>query len=661
MFLSYEDYLDKVYGGWMGKCIGGAIGARFEGQRRSIHIEPKDFFPETIPFNDDLDLQMLWLKVLEEKGSAIRAEDLANAWLEGCWYPFNEYGLFKRNWKLGIVAPMSGEFANSFWKTGMGCPIRSEIWGYVNPGNSQRAAEMAWMDGTLDHGAQSVGAEMMFSAMAAMAFFETHVRKLIDDTIHYLPVNTPIETLSKLAIEMYDAGESIELLHERIMANAPCVEACDAQTNVPFTIAGLLYGEGDIEKTIIETLKLGYDTDCTLATAIALLGQIAGEKGIPEFYKTPIHDDLVMGIEYKRPDMTVSAVAKDTARVGCLIAETEIIKDAPEFEPITEIDRPGWNIRTEYHGLPSALPGEQVQVTLHCDGFIESNLEFTVEAPQGWTVSPSEGMFSPDNTKVDLQLSWDKNVKAISWANLFTVNAHGYSTKFGIMGAETWKLLGLFYETTPIKTLEPHQERRFFSESFIDIDKEYLSIEVDSEEAFADYTRKLGRPAVLVARELMVDFKDIIKITTPWVAYIERDIICDHEADVFVEFGHNCPIDVWVNGEFVGAEHGITTWFPEETFWKAHFKKGVNKIRVKVTCIGSPVEFSSCLREITDEPYFEWVPLLVTALQMSMDMAEVNPFILPAPSESKKLQLVPKKNAVAEAGTFEKVDAVSVN
>ena len=146
MQIDYERYLDQILGGWLGKSIGGTIGARFEGNKSWIEIAPDQLFPDKVPPNDDLDLQILWLKVLEDKGPALTGDDLAAAWEQWCWYPFNEYGIFRRNWRLGVHPPMSGRYGNAFWESGMGCPIRSEIWGYVCPGAPDLAARFAEMD-----------------------------------------------------------------------------------------------------------------------------------------------------------------------------------------------------------------------------------------------------------------------------------------------------------------------------------------------------------------------------------------------------------------------------------------------------------------------------------------------------------------------------------
>ena len=68
MKLNREFYLDKVRACWMGKNIGGTMGAPFERTQKILDISgftsPKG---EPIP-NDDLDLQIIWLTAVEDFG-----------------------------------------------------------------------------------------------------------------------------------------------------------------------------------------------------------------------------------------------------------------------------------------------------------------------------------------------------------------------------------------------------------------------------------------------------------------------------------------------------------------------------------------------------------------------------------------------------------------
>lgn len=73
--------------------------------------------------NDDLDLQLVWLQVLLDKGLSFTSDDLMEEFIK-C-YPANpnEYGYGKRNYRRGIKPPVSGTFANEFFMNSMGCPI----------------------------------------------------------------------------------------------------------------------------------------------------------------------------------------------------------------------------------------------------------------------------------------------------------------------------------------------------------------------------------------------------------------------------------------------------------------------------------------------------------------------------------------------------------
>ena len=110
--ISYKNYFDKVFGCWLGKSIAGTIGAPFEGRKElfDYKYDPRSL-EELLP-NDDLDLQIVWLEVLENKGIYFTSEDLAEAFYRQYPPAYGEYALFKKNYMRGIMPPDSGKFNN---------------------------------------------------------------------------------------------------------------------------------------------------------------------------------------------------------------------------------------------------------------------------------------------------------------------------------------------------------------------------------------------------------------------------------------------------------------------------------------------------------------------------------------------------------------------
>jgi len=216
---NYNEFLDKVHGCWYGKCLGGAAGAPLEGVKKLIDI--KDFtevFNPDLP-NDDLDIQLLWLEMLENKGYNITSCDLADAWIEKCWYPFSEYGYFMKNYMRGIKPPYSGIVNNRFFKEGMGCPIRSEIWGVLCAGKPELAKEYAYLDACLDHADNSVYAEQFLACVEAMAFFESDIVTLAKKGMEYIPSDSKLAAAFNFIWEN-TKGNITELFFERFASFA---------------------------------------------------------------------------------------------------------------------------------------------------------------------------------------------------------------------------------------------------------------------------------------------------------------------------------------------------------------------------------------------------------------------------------------------------------
>ena len=186
--LERDEYRDRVYACWLGKNIGGTLGAPFEGRKFVNNLTFYDPVPsEPLP-NDDLDLQLVWLCMLEDRGTDLSLADFAEYWKRYLMaYPWDEYGFCARNLARGLMPPVSGWFEN-YYVDQMGSPIRSEIWACMAPADPQRAAALAWMDAAMDHaGGEGMWGEMFWAAVESAAFVVDDPKALIGIGLHMIP------------------------------------------------------------------------------------------------------------------------------------------------------------------------------------------------------------------------------------------------------------------------------------------------------------------------------------------------------------------------------------------------------------------------------------------------------------------------------------------
>ena len=311
MIINIEDYRKKVLGCWMGKNIGGTLGAPDEWRRQINNYEfyIQDLHGEPMP-NDDLDIQLLWLIALEEQGIDIDTHTLSEYWINYVVPHWAEYGTAKINLRAGLQPPVSGSFNNTY-KDSCGSFIRSEIWACIAPGCPQIAAQYAYEDAIIDHGGgEGVYAEVFCASLESAAFIISDIRKLIEIGLSYIPETCATAQAVKTAIEYYDSKKTWREARDIILKKyrgrvPPCNEhlmskedvdkgfvdgilGYDVPSNIGILIIGLLYGEGDFGKTLCTAVNCGEDTDCTAATAGSIFGIMHGFDAIPEKWIEPI-------------------------------------------------------------------------------------------------------------------------------------------------------------------------------------------------------------------------------------------------------------------------------------------------------------------------------------------------------------------------------------
>jgi len=376
--LSEQEYRDKVYACWLGKNIGGTLGAPYEGRKEVLNLSFYDPMPSESAANDDLDLQLVWLKMLQERGINPRLSDFADYWMKHLYpYPWDEYGFCQRNLQRGLRPPISGCFENDFIDQ-MGSPIRSEIWACVAPGDPQLAAVMAWKDAVLDHaGGEGVWGEMFWAAVESAAFVIDDPLTLIRTGLGMIPVWSHISRSVTSAVWCYQNQIPWEEARGRILTRFGHSHPCHAPQNHGFTIIGWLYGK-DYGDKLCKAVNCGYDTDCTGATLGSLLGILGGTKSIPREWRDPVGDGIVLHkftADLDAPK-TVSDLTDQTVEIGRkvisersesvqLAESTDLAQKLLHRLTPNEHARALWNRDMEAATLP--LSGD-LEVTLHYHG-----------------------------------------------------------------------------------------------------------------------------------------------------------------------------------------------------------------------------------------------------------------------------------------------------
>ena len=312
MNINKAEYLDKVKGCWLGKTVGGTLGAPMEWHRKwnDVKFYLQDLQGNPVP-NDDLDLQIISLFALEQQGADLDANRLSEYFLQFCAPYWAEYGAAKSNLRSGILPPYSGILNNPF-KNSCGSFIRSELWACIAPGFPEIAVEYALNDAMIDHGdGEGVYAEVFCAAMQSAAFVVTDISQLIEIGLSYIPETCQCAQAVRMAQQLYSEKKSLkearnQIIHsfysgfhflvgeeERADGLDKGTVGDEVPSNIGIVILALLYGQGDFEKSLCYAVNCGEDTDCTAGTIGALFGILLGAKGMPEKWISPIGENIV--------------------------------------------------------------------------------------------------------------------------------------------------------------------------------------------------------------------------------------------------------------------------------------------------------------------------------------------------------------------------------
>lgn len=312
----------KIHGCWMGKSIGGTLGLPVEGLLGPLSLTFYDPVPTIAPPNDDLELQLVWLSIIERSHGTLTASDFAKGWLDHIHYMWDEYGRCRWNLRRGISPQAAGAFENWF-ESGMGSPIRSEMWACLFPENPESAGYYAGLDASLDHGVEGIAGEVFFAVMQSHLASGMAIPAAIASALKVIPGRSETAHAIALVVEDFEGGIEAWESRRRLLHSYSHENFTHAPINVAIAVWALLHGDGDFEKSILLSTNAGYDTDSSTATVGASLGLAFGLEKIPGKWRDPIGEGVFVGPGIRDLDDAPKTLGELTRRVIAQIGKLE--------------------------------------------------------------------------------------------------------------------------------------------------------------------------------------------------------------------------------------------------------------------------------------------------------------------------------------------------
>jgi hypothetical protein len=307
--ISVEDYVDKMKGGWIGQMAGVGWGGPTEFKWKG-KIIPEDKMPEWKPdminqfSQDDIYVEMTFLRSLELYGMDVSIRqagiDFANSGYK-LWHA-NRFG--RDNLRKGIAPPDSGHPKFNKHTDDIDYQIESDYAGLIAPGLPNVVIGLGEKFGRLMNYGDGLYGGQFVGGMYAEAFFEEDMVKIVKAGLKCVPKKSQFAECIEDVLDWHkkypdDWQRTWQFIEDKYQDNPDyrrysCNKGdfnIDAKINAAYIVMGLLYGQGDPDKTIVISTRCGQDSDCNPANSGGVLFTTIGFKKLPDKFKSALNPE----------------------------------------------------------------------------------------------------------------------------------------------------------------------------------------------------------------------------------------------------------------------------------------------------------------------------------------------------------------------------------
>jgi hypothetical protein len=303
--LSREVLADKIRGGWFGQTIGCTYGGPTEFKHKGGLIPDSqpipwyddyiyDTFIEDPGLYDDVYMDLTFLEVIAKHGLETSSDTYANAFAEAEYKLWHANQCARYNILNGIKP--AGHWKNNPHADDIDFQIEADFIGMLYPGMPNAAAALCDTVGHIMNYGDGWYGGVYTAAMYTLAYVCEDIPAVVTEALKTIPEGSGFKDCIQCVIDEWkkhpkDWKKCWFEVNKSFADEIGCPDGVwnglniDAKLNAAYVVIGLLYGNGDFEKTMEISTRCGQDSDCNPASAAGILGVMYGYSAIPDKWK----------------------------------------------------------------------------------------------------------------------------------------------------------------------------------------------------------------------------------------------------------------------------------------------------------------------------------------------------------------------------------------
>jgi len=298
---------DKIMGAWAAQTIGVTYGFPVEFKFNSIRV-PDDHelvwydgylqktFKETPGVYDDIYMDLTFVQIFEDEGLDAPAQSFADAFANANYSLWFANQVARYNVLNGIKPPESGHWLNNPAANDIDFQIEADFAGIMAPGMVNAAIDISDRVGHIMNYGDGWYGGVFIASMYSLAFVNDDIESIIQQALRVIPPQSDFHRIIDDLIALHEQNSedwkfAWDAIHQKWAHTDLGPRGLlspfniDAKINAAWVVLGLLYGDGDFERTMDIAARAGDDADCNPSSAAGILGALYGYKAIPDYWK----------------------------------------------------------------------------------------------------------------------------------------------------------------------------------------------------------------------------------------------------------------------------------------------------------------------------------------------------------------------------------------